>query len=178
MNYNRRRSNIDDELLKAIQRDKDDRSLLYIFQMPIDRRLLAVVIGLFVLLLIILGGLIMFLRPPGDHSTLADVLSPTPFVRPTRTPTPPGVTPTAIPQPSPPTTGIAIGKTVEVFDSKDGLNIRENPSIDAKIVGRVSDGTRLKVLEGPKDQNGYIWWRIEGTGVSGWCVQNFLRPVQ
>ena len=45
--------------------------------------------------------------------------------------------------------------------------------------GLLPDGTRLKVLEGPKTgEDGNTWWRLQtDKGTIGWAVQDFLEPT-
>ncbi len=45
--------------------------------------------------------------------------------------------------------------------------------------GLLPDGTRLKVLEGPKTgEDGNVWWRLQtDKGTIGWAVQDFLDPT-
>ncbi len=63
------------------------------------------------------------------------------------------------------------------------LSFRSGP---AASFGRVTeqpllqDGTRLKVLEGPKPgDDGRVWWRLQTEkGVIGWAAQDFLEPTE
>lgn len=178
MSYNRRRSNIDDDLLQAIKRNQDDSELLYILQMPVDKRLAIAAGILFLVLIAIFALAFVFVRPPGDRSSLADItITPTP--RPTRTAVPtvvavPTQVPTAVSNP----TGIAVGVVVEVAETNGGLNVRESPDVNAKVVAALADGARLIVIEGPVTQGEFTWWRVEGQGIKGWCVQRYLKPAQ
>ena len=63
------------------------------------------------------------------------------------------------------------------------LSFRSGPGAN---FGRVNeqpllpDGTRLKVLEGPKAaDDGRMWWRLQtDSGVVGWSVQDFLEVTE
>ena len=61
------------------------------------------------------------------------------------------------------------------------LNVRQNPSINAQIVGQVSQRTQGTILEGPMYDplgGGYTWWKIQySTGVAGWSAENYLRKI-
>jgi hypothetical protein len=66
----------------------------------------------------------------------------------------------------------------------DTLSVREQPSLDAPILGRLTDETQVYVLEGPQTAEGYIWWKVSAPGgVVGWSVEGAdevqtLIPVQ
>ncbi len=75
-------------------------------------------------------------------------------------------------------TGIGIGDTVEVASGGSNLNLRTGPGLDFDIVGKLLSGTRLMVVDGPKEADGYRWWKIENSTVKGWAAESFLRKVQ
>lgn len=53
----------------------------------------------------------------------------------------------------------------------DRLNIRSAPDIGAAIVTRLSDGTQVQILDGPRSADGYTWWRVQtSSGAQGWAV--------
>lgn len=79
--------------------------------------------------------------------------------------------------------GIQPGGYVKVVGTGGAqLNFRSGPSA---TFGRVTeqpllpDGTRLRVLEGPKQgDDNRIWWRLQSEkGVIGWAVQDFLEAT-
>ena len=54
------------------------------------------------------------------------------------------------------------------------LNVREDPSLQAKIIGSLKAGQRVIVwqVEG-------VWWRVETpTGLFGWAHSGSLKPVK
>lgn len=63
------------------------------------------------------------------------------------------------------------------------LNIRDQPSINGLVVGQMSGGTPVTLLEGPTcGPADIVWWRVEVAGVSGWVAEGqdsvyFLEPV-
>jgi uncharacterized protein YgiM (DUF1202 family) len=73
-------------------------------------------------------------------------------------------------------TEIATGATVVVQGTLGGgLNLREEPSTNSKVVTNVKDGTALTVVDGPREANGYTWWQLEASdGKEGWGAANWL----
>ena len=102
-------------------------------------------------------------------------VTPTPI--PTFTPTPP---PTKLP--STPTeeipAGIQIGSYVKIVGTDgDGLRMREEPSLNGKIIYLGLEDEIFLVVDGPEDQDGYLWWHLEAPlnkSKNGWAVSNFL----
>lgn len=70
----------------------------------------------------------------------------------------------------------ATGVTVAVKETGNlGLRVRDKPGLDAEILGKVYDGTRLLVLEGPIAAGSYQWWKVK---LEGWSASDYLRePV-
>ncbi|WP_129629913.1 SH3 domain-containing protein [Candidatus Oscillochloris fontis] len=136
--------------------------------------------GAVTLLLLIL--LISWLRPaspvaeqpsnlPSPISTLEDAATPTPTDIPTIIPTP---TPT-----------LRVGGRAEVINLNGStLRVRDKPSLatDTQIVGRIPQGSQIQILEGPRQVDGLVWWRISDQAVEGWVVERdaegvvFLQP--
>ncbi len=121
---------------------------------------------------------------------------PTIAITPTFTPAPPTATPTSpsLPTPPPPTSTpvpptpttppqVAIGGWVKVIGSSDaGLSFRAGPGLENVRLKVLNDGAVLKVLDGPRESDGYNWWRLEEyvggqAGVIGWAVEQFLEPT-
>lgn len=123
-------------------------------------------------------------RPP----TRVPLPTPTNTSRPTNTVIPTATssaTVTVAPSPTPPPTPtpiplvITIGGYVEVFDTGgDGLNVRSEPDTSADKLGKFSDGTVLRVKDGPEEAGGYQWWQVEDEkGLVGWCAADWLRAI-
>lgn len=121
---------------------------------------------------------------------------PTVAITPTFTPAPPTVTPTLPSLPPPPTPTdtpapptpttplqVAIGGWVKVVGSGDaGLSFRAGPGLENVRLKILTDDAVLKVLDGPRESDGYNWWRLEEyvdgqAGVIGWAVEQFLEPT-
>jgi hypothetical protein len=150
--------------------------------------LLAILVGVVIILCVLLVLLVQGLRGGGDEeqptplatttaavspSATVSLLTPTSGVAPTDTVVLPVGTPVAT---SPPT-GIRPGALVVVQGTKGaGLNLRQQPTTYAKVVSNAREDTVLTVLEGPKEADGYAWWRVrtpdgaEGWGAGEWLV--------
>jgi hypothetical protein len=102
------------------------------------------------------------------------------------TPTPVMVQNTPIPLPSTPTSvpavpgEIAIGIYVKVSDTGGGdLSFRDGSGVNYARLKIVAEGSVLKVLDGPVEADGYVWWQLQDVsdGVVGWAVADYLEPT-
>lgn len=86
---------------------------------------------------------------------------------------PPAATQPASEEVNPPAIGIS--DTVRVVGT-DGaaLRARVEPSRGAAVTARFPEGTRLIVLDGPRENDGLVWWRVQGDIGEGWCAADFL----
>jgi uncharacterized protein YraI len=66
-----------------------------------------------------------------------------------------------------------VGDTVVVTGTGDCLNVREGPGLEAPAVDCLPDGTDVVLAQGPIEQDGYLWWRLEGR--AGWVAADWLR---
>jgi len=92
------------------------------------------------------------------------------------------VTPTeGIPAPPPPGT-IAIEDYVQVTGTGgDGLRFRQEPGLGALILFLGAEAEIFKVVDGPREVNGFTWWYLVGPydeDRAGWVVSNYLVVVQ
>lgn len=85
------------------------------------------------------------------------------------------------PEPEEPraTAKFQVGDRVEVVD--DPLRVRVAPGTGERDVssphypGSMPVGSTGRVVDGPVEADGYIWWRIDyDAGVVGWSAQNWL----
>lgn len=152
--------------------------------------LLAILVGILILLCVGLVLIVNALRNRGDDVTPTPVLTATQAVVPTATQ--PSLTATAVITQTPTATvvlpisetpvtptfpaEIAPGATVVVQGTLGaGLNLREQPSTYSKIVGNAKEGSALTVVEGPKEADGYVWWKLKKPdGTEGWGAANWL----
>jgi hypothetical protein len=75
---------------------------------------------------------------------------------------------------------IAIGVYVKVSGTGGGdLSFRAGPGTNYARLKIVAEGTVLKVLDGPSEADGYVWWQLQGVsdGVVGWAVADYLEPT-
>jgi SH3 domain-containing protein len=133
-------------------------------------------IGLFVGLCGLIGfGLYLGLHPIDQGS----IAQPTALVI-TITPSP--IVPTATIRPTlPPTAaphGLYIGGVAIVTGTGSALRLRSDPGLQSTTLKTVADGVRLTILEGPREADNLIWWRLHdpADGAEGWAAQDYLSP--
>jgi hypothetical protein len=109
---------------------------------------------------------------PAPATATVTLLTPTSAITPTNT----VVLPIESQEPTQPPTEIGPGALVIVEGTVGaGLNLREQPTTYARVVGNAPEGTVLTVLEGPRDADGYVWWRLRAPdGAEGWGAANWL----
>lgn len=148
--------------------------------------LLVIVVALVIVLCVSLALAIEAIRgerkaAPPTPKPSATVAAPTATVE-LVTPTP-AITPTAtVVLPIEPLTTtvtfteIAPGAMVIVQGTGGGgLNLRQQPTTYAKVLANVKEGTTLVVLEGPRDADGYVWWKVRAPdGKEGWAAAKWL----
>ena len=128
-----------------------------------------------------IGVLIVF--RPAHNSAAIQV----PLVVVTVTPTPilPTATlrPTEEPQPTPAPTatpeGLFVGGEAVVSGTGSALRLRSDPGLQSTTLKTVADGTRLKILEGPREADNLRWWRMQdqSDGAEGWAAETYLTPA-
>jgi hypothetical protein len=93
------------------------------------------------------------------------------------TPAPPLPTPTPVPVVP---TEIAIGIYVKVSGTGgNDLSFRANAGTNYARLKIVAEGSVLKVLDGPSEADGYVWWQLQDVsdGMVGWAVADYLEPT-
>ena len=93
------------------------------------------------------------------------------------TPVPPPSTPAPVPTVP---AEIAIGIYVQVSGTEgNDLSFRAGPSTNHARLKIVAEGAVLKVLDGPAEADGYVWWQLQDVsdGVVGWAVADYLEPT-
>ncbi len=68
---------------------------------------------------------------------------------------------------------LMIGGTALINTTEgDTLNVRSGPGREYNIATRLSDGTRVTIIEGPRTEDGLVWWHIRAGNVEGWVVES------
>jgi hypothetical protein len=74
-----------------------------------------------------------------------------------------------------------IGDTYTINDAGANLNLRQAPSLSAKVLMKLQTGEQVQILEGPVEADGYSWWkaRVVSDGAEGWLVEQpeWYEPV-
>ena len=63
----------------------------------------------------------------------------------------------------------------------EGLRMREDPSLGARVAYIGLEGEIFSVIGGPVEGDGYLWWQLEAplnSARQGWAVSNYLKPAQ
>lgn len=73
---------------------------------------------------------------------------------------------------------LSIGAVARVAGT-DGqvLRARAQPSLNAAIVARFPANSLLTILDGPRTNDGQVWWHVRGKEGDGWCAASFLEPT-
>lgn len=59
--------------------------------------------------------------------------------------------------------------------TEDDVRIRRKPGTDKEIVAELDRLTPVTIVDGPKKNDGYTWWKVTtADGDTGWIVQDFL----
>lgn len=144
-----------------------------------NRHILPALIGVFVVLAVVIGA--SMLSSGGSRGTDTGETPPVSSAgrsagaalgtrRPrTATPSPP----TATPEPILHVGGEAL--VVNVGDSP--LRARREPGVNQPVQARFPDNARVRIVEGPVEADGYVWWRVEGPEGSGWSAERSLEGV-
>lgn len=73
--------------------------------------------------------------------------------------------------------GWSVGTQVHVSSNK--VNLRSGAGLGYGALGTFNDGDNAQVVAGPQDADGYTWYkismRIDGQGLIGWMVVDFLQ---
>jgi hypothetical protein len=142
-------------------------------------------VGALAVLLVVLAAFFIFNRGNSSQTQNPGV-QPSASVQPQPTPTGFGdPTPTggASSQPSSvpvsPDT-IAVGGYAVVTGTGDGLIVRSSPSRSGSRIAKLADGTKARVVDGPRESDGFTWWKLDqfdrsNPTLTGWSVQDYLK---
>lgn len=146
-----------------------------------------IILSGFIALLIVTIGIagILFLRPVEVESAREATAVLT--IVPAPSSTPPGQvalfsTPTSTPPALSITIdGIAVGNFVQISGTGgDGLRLRREPGVNADILFLGYESEVFKVVDGPKQADGFVWWYLTAPydeKRSGWAASRFLRVI-
>lgn len=146
---------------------------------------LTLVTGIILLIgLILISLAILFLgRIPAPASIATPVM--TRIAAPTLTPKP--IQSTAVPSPTPtsifflPEGVIGVGGYVQVVGTAGaGLRMRSEPGLSGSINFTAMDAEVFLVIDGPIEEDGYIWWKLEAPydqTRTGWSAGDFLSTI-
>lgn len=79
------------------------------------------------------------------------------------------VTPIGTPRPGL-SDSLVVGGLARVTVAGNNLNVRRDASTRAEAFAQLNTGDILNVLEGPRNANNFIWWRVNRGGISGWVA--------
>ena len=116
--------------------------------------------------------------PAGEPTARVITITPSPVIpTPTLAPALVIATEAAIASPTP--QGLYIGGEAIVTGTGSSLRLRSDPGLQSTTLKTVDDGTRLKILEGPRSADDLVWWRLEdpADGAQGWAAEKFLTPA-
>lgn len=115
--------------------------------------------------------IIRITAPPTPIPTATPII-PTPTAIPTLTPSP---TPDRLIAPE----EIIGGFFAQVANTDDvGVNFRNGYGRSNELITVLDEGTIGLVIDGPIEEDGFIWWRIElEDGIRGWIVEQYLAPA-
>lgn len=66
---------------------------------------------------------------------------------------------------------LMLGCDAVVTNTGTWLNVRDAPTINGAIVGRLEDGMTVLIVGDRVESDGYRWWQIESAGPAGWAVE-------
>jgi hypothetical protein len=73
-----------------------------------------------------------------------------------------------------PVPGLQVGSTYTITQAGANLNLRDSPSLQGKVLDRLPAGSKVTILEGPMEADGYYWWKMRTeAGLEGWAVEVF-----
>jgi len=150
-----------------------------------NKKWVLLLLSLFISIVIIFGIFALFMLIP----TPSQLVEPVAFVKVIEAPTStPFLLPTFEPTSAPGSqsgdgqnNGIFVGGYAQITGtSGDGLSIRSSPGRANSIQFIGLDSELFKVVDGPVDNEGFLWWKVEApydSSRTGWCVQDYLSVV-
>ena len=146
-------------------------------------------IGAILFAALLLGLGYLFLRVSvGQTQTLQTTLTPLAVtILPAPTETPVTIVPTSIftitptPELGPPPGIMGIGAYAKVSNTGGaGLRIRQSATTDSLTQFIAMDEEVFKIIGGPVEKNGFIWWQLEANydkNRTGWAAEEYLTLI-
>jgi hypothetical protein len=79
--------------------------------------------------------------------------------------------------PSAKTTAVATnpltGK-IGTVNSNDGINMRKDPSTTSPILTKLKVGTKVTILDGPKNSDNLDWYQVKSGDLTGWVAKTYI----
>lgn len=65
------------------------------------------------------------------------------------------------------------GNVLSITEEGGNLNLRRQPSLQGEIITRLQPGDEVSIIEGPKFDDGYSWWKVEvkKQEIIGWVAE-------
>lgn len=74
---------------------------------------------------------------------------------------------------------VAGGLAVIHTTDGDQLNVRSGAGTNYLIVGKLGDGARVTIMDGPVAADGFTWWQIRtNSGIAGWVVESVSNGTE
>lgn len=70
-----------------------------------------------------------------------------------------------------PETGLAPSEYAIVTREGEPLTIYEGTCTESHVLMQLRSGSRVTVLDGPVAAEGYAWWRVRRSDVTGWAIE-------
>ncbi|NOK59228.1 MAG: hypothetical protein GFH27_549283n311 [Chloroflexi bacterium AL-W] len=130
---------------------------------------LFVLIGIATLLVLGIGALIT-LR---DDIRIALQSQPTadPALTSSPTPTRQPIFPTATLVATATPVALRTGGNALVVIAGSNLRARQEPGLTAPLTTSFASGEEVRILDGPIEADGYVWWQLEGPSGTGWSAE-------
>lgn len=108
----------------------------------------------------------------------AEAAPPTPAPAAPVAPAPAARAPQPTPRPAPVGKLKVGGQGVVATGAADQrLRVRSAPDLQAGIIGRLPNGSKIAIIDGPRQADGTVWWRVRADGSTGWVSGSFVTPA-
>lgn len=71
-----------------------------------------------------------------------------------------------------------VGMAIQIFVLDDGfLNLRDAPTVNSNVITLLESGSRGRIIGGPVEAEGFIWWEISVSTRTGWVVEELTDSI-